>query len=120
MDFAIVSLSEITGRLIHDDAEWFKSGKKAGICFDDGCNHDFMLIGAQKCGTSWLHHHLRLSESIFMRQDKDRDHFNVEFRRIPGESQHPPCSPERIQWRDLLTRGESVRTRRIERDLRRE
>jgi len=37
---------------------------------------DFMLIGAQKCGTSWLHHHLRLSESIFMPEDKDRDHFS--------------------------------------------
>lgn len=36
----------------------------------------FMLIGVQKCGTSWLHHHLRLSASIFMPKDKDRDHFN--------------------------------------------
>jgi Sulfotransferase domain len=37
---------------------------------------DFLLIGAQKCGTSWLHHHLRLSESIFMQKDKDRDYFS--------------------------------------------
>ncbi len=39
---------------------------------------DFLLIGAQKCGTSWLHHHLRLSESIFMQKDKDSDYFSYE------------------------------------------
>jgi len=37
---------------------------------------DFLLIGAQKCGTSWLHHHLRLSESIYMPEEKDREHFS--------------------------------------------
>lgn len=42
MGFAIVSLSEITDRLIREDAEWFRSGKRAGISFDDGCNHDFI------------------------------------------------------------------------------
>jgi len=42
MGFAIVALSEITDRLIREDAEWFIAGKKAGISFDDGCNHDFI------------------------------------------------------------------------------
>jgi len=45
---------------------FFKSSRKP----------DFLLIGAQKCGTSWLHHHLRLSESIFMPEEKDREHFS--------------------------------------------
>lgn len=36
---------------------------------------DFLIIGAQKCGTSWLHHHLKLSESINMPDDKDMEHF---------------------------------------------
>lgn len=35
----------------------------------------FLIIGAQKCGTSWLHHHLRQSESIHMPVDKDMEHF---------------------------------------------
>lgn len=31
----------------------------------------FLVIGAQKCGTSWLHHHLRQHPQIFMPADKD-------------------------------------------------
>ncbi len=42
MGYVIVSLSEIADRLVNGDAEWFRSGKKAGISFDDGCNHDFI------------------------------------------------------------------------------
>lgn len=36
---------------------------------------DFLIIGAQKCGTSWLHHHLRQSEGVFMPEDKDVEQF---------------------------------------------
>jgi len=42
MGFDIFSLSEITDRLICKDTEWFMAGKKVGISFDDGCNHDFI------------------------------------------------------------------------------
>ncbi len=37
---------------------------------------DFLIIGAQKCGTSWLHHHLKQSDTIFMPEDKDVEHFS--------------------------------------------
>ncbi len=37
---------------------------------------DFLIIGAQKCGTSWLHHQLRQSRDIFMPEDKDFEHFS--------------------------------------------
>ncbi|MEX0915272.1 MAG: sulfotransferase domain-containing protein [Wenzhouxiangellaceae bacterium] len=37
---------------------------------------DFLIIGAQKCGTSWLHHQLRQSDEIFMPDDKDHEHFS--------------------------------------------
>lgn len=37
---------------------------------------DFMIIGAQKCGTSWLHHQLRQADGIFMPEDKDHEHFS--------------------------------------------
>ncbi|MDT8322320.1 MAG: sulfotransferase domain-containing protein [Xanthomonadales bacterium] len=37
---------------------------------------DFLIIGAQKCGTSWLHHQLRQSDEIFMPADKDHEHFS--------------------------------------------
>ena len=32
---------------------------------------DFLIVGAQKCGTTWLHHHLRMIPQVFMPQDKD-------------------------------------------------
>jgi hypothetical protein len=32
---------------------------------------DFLIIGAQKCGTSWLHHQLRGHRDVFMPLDKD-------------------------------------------------
>ena len=37
---------------------------------------DFLIIGAQKCGSSWLHHQLRQSDDIFMPDDKDFEHFS--------------------------------------------
>ena len=37
---------------------------------------DFLIIGAQKCGTSWLHHQLRQADGIFMPGDKDFEHFS--------------------------------------------
>lgn len=37
---------------------------------------EFLIIGAQKCGTSWLHHQLRQSDGIFMPEDKDFEHFS--------------------------------------------
>jgi hypothetical protein len=40
--FAIVPLSEIAERLISEDWAWFEAGRKLGISFDDGCNHDFI------------------------------------------------------------------------------
>lgn len=35
----------------------------------------FLIIGAQKCGTSWLHRQLRQHPDIFMPADKDAPHF---------------------------------------------
>ena len=40
--YEVVSLGEIVDRLLQRDADWFMSGGKAGISFDDGCNHDFL------------------------------------------------------------------------------
>lgn len=37
---------------------------------------DFMIIGAQKCGTSWLHHQLRQADGIYLPEDKDHEHFS--------------------------------------------
>lgn len=37
---------------------------------------DFLIIGAQKCGTSWLHHHLHQAAAVFMPADKDYEHFS--------------------------------------------
>lgn len=37
---------------------------------------DFMIIGAQKCGTSWLHHQLRQADGLFLPEDKDHEHFS--------------------------------------------
>jgi hypothetical protein len=34
---------------------------------------DFLIIGAQKCGTTWLHRHLSVHPDIFMPRDKDLD-----------------------------------------------
>jgi hypothetical protein len=35
-----------------------------------------MIIGAQKCGTSWLHHQLRQADGIYMPEEKDHGHFS--------------------------------------------
>ena len=40
--FSIVPLREIADRLIARDRAWFEAGRKVGISFDDGCNHDFI------------------------------------------------------------------------------
>ncbi len=37
---------------------------------------DFLIIGAQKCSTSWLHHHLRRHSGIYMPDDKDVEFFS--------------------------------------------
>ena len=37
---------------------------------------DFLIIGAQKCGTTWLHHQLRLADRVYMPEDKDFEHFS--------------------------------------------
>ena len=36
---------------------------------------DFLVIGAQKAGTSWLHHHLRLHPGVFLPEAKDQGYF---------------------------------------------
>lgn len=36
---------------------------------------DFLIIGAQKCGTSWLHRQLRQHPGVFMPPDKDAPFF---------------------------------------------
>ncbi|MGH8052174.1 MAG: sulfotransferase domain-containing protein [Arenimonas sp.] len=36
---------------------------------------DFLIIGAQKCGTSWLHRQLRQHPGVFMPADKDAPFF---------------------------------------------
>lgn len=41
-----------------------------------GRTPDFLIIGAQKCGTSWLHHQLRQADAIYMPADKDVEHFS--------------------------------------------
>jgi hypothetical protein len=40
---------------------------------DHGRHPDFLIIGAQKCGTSWLHHNLRRHVSLYLPDDKDAD-----------------------------------------------
>jgi hypothetical protein len=45
---------------------------------------DFLIIGAQKCGTSWLHHQLRQADGIYMREDKDHEHFSYVGNLNPG------------------------------------
>jgi hypothetical protein len=37
---------------------------------------DFLIIGAQKCATSWLHYHLRQHSDIFFPEDKDNEFFS--------------------------------------------
>jgi len=37
---------------------------------------DFLIIGAQKCGTTWLHNHLRTHPDIFMPANKDLEFFS--------------------------------------------
>ena len=37
---------------------------------------DFLIIGAQKCATSWLHHHLRQHPDLFLPEDKDFEFFS--------------------------------------------
>ncbi len=36
---------------------------------------NFLVVGAQKCGTTWLHHHLRQHPRVFMPEGKDQGHF---------------------------------------------
>ena len=36
---------------------------------------DFLIVGAQKCGTTWLHHHLREHPSLFLPADKEQSYF---------------------------------------------
>ncbi len=36
---------------------------------------DFLIIGAQKAGTSWLHYHLRLHPEIYLPKAKDQGYF---------------------------------------------
>jgi len=38
---------------------------------NSGRRPDFFIIGAQKCGTTWLHKNLRRNPEIFMPEDKD-------------------------------------------------
>lgn len=40
---------------------------------DHGRHPDFLIIGAQKSGTSWLHHNLRRHVSLYLPDDKDAD-----------------------------------------------
>lgn len=40
--FGIVPLREIADRLVAGDRAWFEVGRKVGISFDDGCNHDYI------------------------------------------------------------------------------
>ena len=37
---------------------------------------DFLIIGAQKAGTSWLHRRLRQHPAIYLPEDKDFEHFS--------------------------------------------
>lgn len=37
---------------------------------------DFLIIGAQKCATSWLHYHLRQHPGLFLPEDKDYEFFS--------------------------------------------
>lgn len=37
---------------------------------------NFLVIGAQKCGTSWLHRHLRQHPDIFMPEKKELEYFS--------------------------------------------
>ena len=38
----------------------------------------FLIIGAQKCGTTWLHQHLRKHPEIFMPAEKDLEFFSYQ------------------------------------------
>lgn len=48
---------------------------------------NMLLIGAQKCGTSWLHWHLGRHPEVFMAPVKDSGHFFWEANRKPGRQQ---------------------------------
>jgi len=37
---------------------------------------DFLIIGAQKAGTSWLHHQLRQHPALYLPEDKDFEYFS--------------------------------------------
>jgi len=39
---------------------------------------DFLIIGAQKCGTSWLHSQLRQHPALYLPQDKDSEFFSYQ------------------------------------------
>ena len=39
---------------------------------------DFLIIGAQKCGTSWLHSQLRQHPALYLPQDKDFEFFSYQ------------------------------------------
>lgn len=39
---------------------------------------DFLIIGAQKCGTTWLHQHLRKHPDIFMPVEKELEFFSYQ------------------------------------------
>lgn len=50
---------------------------------------EFFIVGAPKCGTSSLHHHLRAHSSVFLGQRKDVPYFGSDLEHsIPGASRN--------------------------------
>jgi len=45
---------------------------------------DFLIIGAQKCATSWLHHQLRQHGELFLPEEKDVEFFSYSENLTPG------------------------------------
>ena len=60
--------SEVRGKLHHV--------RIAGTSPDLSCFPDFMIIGPQRTGTTWLHHNLKSHPSIFLPRDKELYYFN--------------------------------------------
>lgn len=46
---------------------------------------DFLIIGAQKCGTTWLHHQLSTHPDIFLPENKDHEFFSYTHNPEPGQ-----------------------------------
>jgi len=62
----------------------------------DGARPDFLCVGAQKCGTSWLFHQLTLHPDFWMPPVKEVHYFDSMSK--VKRNNPPRCKDERDQW----------------------